>query len=76
MEAETRRRNEEARSGASESSTDMERAGTTDPTWSHPLDESRVGVSFRHVKTCLWGQAHCQGTGLSKGALNSISLIL
>lgn len=76
MEAEMRRRNEETRSGAPESSTDLERAGTTDSTWCLALEEARVGVSFRHVKTCLAGQARCQGAELSKGALNSTSLIL
>jgi len=65
MEAETRR-NKETRSCSSESST-SERTRTTDPTWSYLLDEARVGVSFCHVETCLWGQVHCQGPGLSKG---------
>lgn len=45
------------------------RAGITDPTWSHRLDEARVAGSFCHMKTCLWGQAHCQGAGLLKGDL-------
>lgn len=72
MEAETRRRrSEETRSGASASSTDLERAGTAHPTLCHPLEEARVGVSFHHVKICLWRQIHCRGAGLSKGALNS-----
>lgn len=66
MEAEIGRRNKETRRRSSESST-SESSRTTDPTWSHLLDEARVGVSFCHVETCLWGQVHCQGPGLSKG---------